>query len=81
MLPNHTVIVEGDRVAAVGPSVDVAILDGATVIDGEGAYLMVRENPLSNISATRDRVGVMTRGKWYTQEELDGLVAELVASY
>ena len=43
--------------------------------------ILLESNPLENISATRQRAGVMTRGKWYTQAELDALVAELVATY
>lgn len=43
--------------------------------------ILVRESPLTNVSATRDRIGVMARGIWYTQEQVDGLVAEFVAGY
>ena len=40
VLENHTVIVEGDRITAMGPVDEVAVPDGAEVIDGNGAYLM-----------------------------------------
>jgi imidazolonepropionase-like amidohydrolase len=40
VLENHTVIVEGERISAVGPAAETAIPDGATVIEGEGRWLM-----------------------------------------
>jgi imidazolonepropionase-like amidohydrolase len=39
-LRNHTVVVRGDRIVAVGPSSSVEVPEGATVIDGTGKYLM-----------------------------------------
>jgi hypothetical protein len=39
-LPDQTVVVRGDRVAAIGPSTDVQIPAGATLIDGRGKFLM-----------------------------------------
>jgi imidazolonepropionase-like amidohydrolase len=43
--------------------------------------LLVHANPLSSIAALQDREGVMIRGKWYSQRELDRLMEELVLSY
>ncbi|MDX1521916.1 MAG: amidohydrolase family protein [Anaerolineae bacterium] len=40
VLENQTVIVEGDRITAIGPVGDVAIPDGVEIIEGNGAYLM-----------------------------------------
>ena len=40
VVENQTVLVEGRRITAIGPSNKVAIPDNATVIDGAGAYLM-----------------------------------------
>jgi imidazolonepropionase-like amidohydrolase len=42
--------------------------------------LLVR-NPLETVSHTRDRIGVMARGQWFTQVELDALVDAYVATY
>jgi imidazolonepropionase-like amidohydrolase len=39
ILAGHTVLVRGSRIAAVGPSAEIAIPEDATVIDGEGAFL------------------------------------------
>ena len=43
--------------------------------------ILLDENPLENVSLTRNRVGVMSRGQWFTQVELDRLVDEYVATY
>ncbi len=40
VLEGHTVVIRGDRIAAVGPAADVEIPDGAQEIDAEGQYLM-----------------------------------------
>lgn len=40
LLPEHTVLVEGDRIAAVGPAIEVDVPPGAEVVDGAGGYLI-----------------------------------------
>jgi len=40
VLENQTVIVEGDRITAIGPADEVTVPDGAEVVEGNGAYLM-----------------------------------------
>lgn len=40
VLENHTVVIEGERIVRVGPSNEVNIPDGATIIEGNGRYLM-----------------------------------------
>lgn len=53
-----------------------------TVAKGQRADLiLLRENPLADVSRTRNRIGVMTRGKWRTQAELDKMVDEFIATY
>lgn len=39
-LPDHTVIVRGDRITEVGPAATVSVPDEATRIDGRGKFLM-----------------------------------------
>jgi imidazolonepropionase-like amidohydrolase len=39
-LRGHTVLVQGDRIVAVGPSVSVAVPGGARRVDGRGKYLV-----------------------------------------
>ncbi len=40
VLPNHTVLVRGGRIAMIGPAGDVQVPPGALRIEGEGRYLM-----------------------------------------
>jgi imidazolonepropionase-like amidohydrolase len=40
VLPDQTVLIEGDRIVAIGNSGEVKIPRGAKIIDGDGAYLM-----------------------------------------
>ncbi len=39
-LPDHTIVVEGERIMAVGPATEVVIPNGATVVDGAGRFLL-----------------------------------------
>jgi hypothetical protein len=53
-----------------------------TVASGNRADLVLLEgNPLDDVGETRRRVGVMTRGRYRTQAELDAMVDDLVAGY
>lgn len=40
VLEHQTVLIRGDRIAALGPSASTAVPDGATRIDGHGQWLM-----------------------------------------
>jgi hypothetical protein len=52
-----------------------------TVVAGQRADLiLLADNPLENVSATRDRSGVMTNGRWYTQADLDKMMEEYLAT-
>lgn len=49
-----------------------------TVEKGKRAdLLLLNANPLENISATKDRSGVMLKGKWYKQSELNKWLDEI----
>ena len=53
-----------------------------TIEVGKQADLILLEgNPLENVSSTRDRVGVMLRGTWYERSLLEGMLAQIEASY
>jgi imidazolonepropionase-like amidohydrolase len=54
---------------------------GEVAVGQRADLILLEASPLEDISATRQRTGLMTRGHWYTQAELDALVAELVATY
>jgi imidazolonepropionase-like amidohydrolase len=49
-----------------------------TIQKGKRADLiLLNANPLDNIEATKDRAGVMLKGKWYTQAELNAWLDEI----
>ena len=57
-----------------------------TIEKGKRADLiLLNANPLANIEATKDRAGVMLKGKWYTQaalnRELDEIAPKIQNSY
>jgi imidazolonepropionase-like amidohydrolase len=54
---------------------------GTVEVGQRADLILLTENPLENVSATRERVGVMVRGTWRTQEDLDAMVNEFVATY
>ncbi|MDX1428907.1 MAG: amidohydrolase, partial [Rhodothermales bacterium] len=39
-LNDHTILVDGDRIVAVGPTGEVEVPDGATVFDGRGRFVI-----------------------------------------
>ena len=38
--------------------------------------MLLNANPLDDISATENRAGVMLKGKWHSQQELNGWLDE-----
>ncbi len=68
-LPNFAVL----QAATVNPSMFFGTLGSiGTVEKGKRADLVLLEaNPLDNISNTEKRAGVMLKGKYYTQEEMN----------
>ena len=53
-----------------------------TIATGNRADLiLLPNNPLEDVSYTQERLGVMVRGTWFSQAELDGLTDALIASY
>lgn len=81
-LSNFDALSAGTRTA--GLIVDRMGDDGGfgTIEVGRRADLiLLAENPLDSVSATRRRLGVMARGKWMTQEEFDAKVNDFVSTY
>lgn len=54
---------------------------GAVAVGQRADLLLLTSSPLEDVRATRQRLGVMSRGHWYPQDQLNQLVAEVVATY
>src|SRR5688572_22297624 len=74
-LSNYAVLAAGTR----NPHEFLGTLNRAgTVEKGRRADLiLLNANPLVNIEATKDRAGVMLKGKWFTQTELNRELNEI----
>jgi imidazolonepropionase-like amidohydrolase len=74
-LSNYAVLAAATR----NPHEFLGTLDKAgTVEKGKRADLvLLNANPLVNIGATKDRAGVMLKGKWYSQAQLDSWLNEI----
>jgi hypothetical protein len=53
---------------------------GTIAVGQRADFILLTDNPLENVSAARDRSGVMANGVWFTQAELDKMVEEHLAS-
>ena len=47
---------------------------GVIRVGNRADLVLLSKNPFESVSATRDRIGVMARGRWYLQQELNGMV-------
>lgn len=54
---------------------------GIIAVGNQADLVVTHHNPLESLDALKDREGVMVRGKWYRQSELDGMMENLVKSY
>ncbi len=65
--------------ATKNPSMFFGTLDKVGTIEkGKRADLILLDaNPLENISNTEKRLGVMLKGKWYSQEEMNKWLDEI----
>lgn len=74
-LSNYAVLAAGTR----NPHEFLGTLTKAGTIEkGKRAdLLLLNANPLENIGATENRAGVMLKGRWYTQTELDAWLDEI----
>jgi imidazolonepropionase-like amidohydrolase len=69
-LPNYAVL----EAATKNPSMYLGTIDKVGTIEkGKRADLiLLNANPLEDIAATANRAGVMLKGRWHTQQELNG---------
>jgi imidazolonepropionase-like amidohydrolase len=69
-LPNYAVL----EAATKNPSMYLGTIDKVGTIEkGKRADLiLLNANPLEDIAATDNRAGVMLKGRWHTQQELNG---------
>ena len=74
-LPNYAVLAAGTRNAHefLG-TIDKA---GTIEVGRRADLVLLNANPLENISATENRAGVMLKGKWYPQNELNAWLDEI----
>jgi imidazolonepropionase-like amidohydrolase len=74
-LPNYAVLAAATR----NPHEYLRTIDKAGTIEkGKRADLiLLNANPLENIAATENRAGVMLKGKWYEQAELNRWLDEI----
>ncbi|MBX7055241.1 MAG: amidohydrolase family protein [Pyrinomonadaceae bacterium] len=74
-ISNYAVLAAGTRNAhEFFGTIDKA----GTIEKGKRADLvLLNANPIDDISATKDRAGVMLKGRWYTQNELDAWLDEI----
>jgi imidazolonepropionase-like amidohydrolase len=49
---------------------------GTIKVGQRADFILLTANPLENVSATRDRLGVMANGNWYLQSDLDNILAD-----
>ena len=54
---------------------------GEVLVGQRADLILLESNPLEDVGATRKRLGVMSRGRWYPLDELNRLVDEVVSSY
>lgn len=54
---------------------------GTIEVGKRADMVLLRANPLENISNTREIAGVMVRGRWLPQAELQGMLEDLAAKY
>jgi imidazolonepropionase-like amidohydrolase len=81
-LTNYEALAAGTRNPGITVDRMVGDANFGTIVSGNRADLiLLPNNPLEDVAHTQERLGVMVRGQWFTQAELDTLVDELVASY
>jgi len=82
-LRDHTVVIEGNRIATVGPSSQVRVPDGYGVIDARGKFVIpgLIDTHAHLTSTASEEISADSTAKWLVRSALAGVmtVAELSA--
>lgn len=54
---------------------------GTIELGNRADFILIENNPLEDVSHTKKRIGVMARGKWYSQQQLDRLANEYISTF
>jgi len=54
---------------------------GTVAVDCRADLILVKENPLDDVAHVAKRIGVMVRGQWYPQAELQARLDALAEKY
>ena len=54
---------------------------GTLAVGMRADLVLVRNNPLEDVRHAQDIAGVMLRGRWMDEDELGGMLEQIVASY
>lgn len=54
---------------------------GTIEVGKRADLILLHNNPLEDVSNTRDRKGVMARGNWYSQDKLDAMVQSYIEAH
>jgi hypothetical protein len=81
-LSNFDALAAGTRNAAqVAGRMGADSAWGTVAVGNRADLILLPNNPLEDVTNTQERLGVMIRGQWFAQAELDRLVDEFVSSY
>ncbi len=81
-LSNFEALVAGTRNAAlVADRMGADSTWGTIEVGNRADFILLPNNPLADVTNTQEQLGVMVRGQWFTQAELDGQVNEFISSY
>lgn len=92
LIPQQTVFIKDDKIVAIIPTDQAGTLNPAKFFQQEGEFGVIKEgasadlillygNPFEDINNMRKQVGVMVRGKWMTQAEIETRLNEIANSY
>ena len=79
-LTHYDALAAGTRTAGRLITEMTGDVQGTVTVGSAADLLLLSANPLNNVSATRERVGVMANGAWFPQKDMNRLVADYLRS-